>query len=113
MPGLQFRVELQLLSLESGARKGPIATGYRPDWAIGNTHAGKPTINGGEVMLEGREWLAPSEQCMARVEPMRPELWGRVHVGSVIAAQEGPKVVAVARVVSIDAPAYWTHEVAL
>lgn len=113
MPGPRFKVEVRLLSAEAGGRRSAIYTDYCPDWDVGNSWLGVPTINGGRLFLEDRGELAPGEQCIARIEPVRPELWGRVRVGSMIAAQEGARVVAHARVLEIaDAPDYWSPDVA-
>ena len=112
MPGPRFKVEVRLLATEAGGRRSPIHTDYRPDWDVGNSWLGKPTINGGRLFLEDRDELAPGEQCVGRIEPILPELWGRIRVGSMIAAQEGSRVVAHARVLEIvDCPAYWSPEV--
>jgi hypothetical protein len=106
-------VEVRLLSTEAGGRRSSIQPDYRPDWDVGNTWLGSPTINGGRLFLDGRDDLAPGEQCVGHIDPLAPELWGRVRVGSMISAQEGSRVVGHARVLEIfDCPDYWSPDVA-
>ncbi|HEY4179503.1 MAG TPA: DUF5063 domain-containing protein [Kofleriaceae bacterium] len=108
-----FRVRLRLLAAGEGGRSKPIFSGYRPDWDLGNSWLGQPTINGGQVFLEDRDELAPGAEGLARIEPIASELWGRVRVGSVIAMREGKPVVGYAAVLEIVAPPdYWSPEVA-
>lgn len=113
MPGPLFRVRLRLYA-DEGARRRPIVSDDRPSWNVGNTWLGKPTINDGRVFLEGQHELAPGAEALARIEPLAPELWGRVGPGSVITMQEGPRIVGHATVLEIIArPAYWSRETAL
>ncbi len=105
-------MEVRLLTTEAGGRRSAIQTDYRPDWDVGNTWLGIPTINGGRLFLEDRNELAPGEQGLGRIDPLVPELWGRLRVGSLIAAQEGSRIVGYARILEIfDCPAYWSPEV--
>lgn len=111
MPGPVFKAEIRL---DANGRAKPIFDRYGPDWDIGNTLRGVPTINGGRVFLEDRDELRPGESCVARIEPVTPELWGRVREGSLITMREGAKTVGYGRIVEIvDRPVYWTREVAL
>lgn len=113
MSGPYFRVTLRLLAADEGGRKGPIFSDYRPSWNLGNTWQGEPTINDGRVFLEDRDELAPGVEGEARIEPLRSEFWGHVVPGTVIAMQEGNRVVGYATVREIVArPEYWSPEVA-
>lgn len=112
MRGPCFRVRLRLLA--EGGRRRPIVSDYRPDWNVGNTWLGAPTINGGPVFLEDRTELAPGAEGLARIAPLVPELWGRVAPGSVITMHEGSHVVGYATVLEIlSRPEYWSPETAI
>ena len=109
-----FKVRLRLLETEEGGRKGPIFSDYRPSWDLGNTWLGEATINDGRVFLEDRDELAPGAEGLARIEPLACEFWGRVRPGSVIAMQEGKRLVGYATVLEIfSRPNYWSPEVAV
>lgn len=112
MTRLVFSVRVRLLPTEHGGRKGPIMSDYRPSWNLGNKWLGEPTINDGRVVLEGCTEIAPGTEGLARVEPLAPEFWGGVRVGSVIAMQEGNHVVGHATVLSVASrPENFTSEV--
>ncbi len=112
MARLVFSVRVRLLPTELGGRTGPILTDYRPSWDLGNTWLGEATINDGRVSLEGCAELAPGAEGLARVEPLAPEFWGGVRVGSVISMQEGNRVVGHATVLSVASrPEHFTPEV--
>jgi len=114
MSGPFFKVRLRLLASDEGGRSKPIYNDYRPNWNLGNTWLGKPMINDGRVFLEDREELALGAEGLARIEPLASEFWGHVRPGSVIAMQEGSRVVGYATVLEIDPrPDYWSPEVAM
>jgi len=114
MSGPFFKVRLRILAADEGGRSKPVFSGYRPDWDLGNTWLGEPTINGASVFLEDREELALGAEGPARIEPFASEFWGRVRPGSVIAMQEGKRVVGYATVLDIvSRPAYWSPDVAV
>lgn len=101
MDRLVFKARLRLLAQGQGGRKQPIRSDYRPSWDLGNTWLGKPTINDGRVILVGDEHLGPGDEGDVRIEPLAPEFWGRVRVGSVIPMQEGSRVVGHATILEI------------
>lgn len=103
-PLLELRTQFQLLPTEQGGRRRPIVSGYRPDWDLGNTWLGEPTINGGQVLLLGVDELRPGDACEVRIEPLAPEFWCAVRVGSVIATREGSRVVGHATVLAVGFP---------
>ena len=112
MDRLAFDARLRLLTTAQGGRKGPVFGDYRPSWDLGNTWLGEPTINDGRVFLEGCTEIAPGTEGLARVEPLAPEFWGGVRVGSVIAMQEGNHVVGHATVLNVASrPENFTSEV--
>lgn len=114
MPGPLFRVELRVLSTEKGGRTTRILSDYRPNWDLGNTWLGAPSINDGRVFLEDCTEIVPGGEGLARIEPLAPEFWGRVRPGSVIPMQEGSRVVGYARILGIvSCPDYWTPAVAV
>lgn len=88
---LAFNVQLSLFPTEHGGRKSPIFNDYRPNWDLGNTWLGKPTINDGRVWLDGS--LAPGAEGAALLEPLAPEFWNRVRAGLVIPMLEGARLV--------------------
>jgi hypothetical protein len=98
---LAFNVRVRVLPTAMGGRKTPILSDYRPSWDLGNRWLGEPTINDGRVFLEGCSHIAPGAEGLARLEPLAPEFWGGVRVGSVIAMQEGNHVVGNATILSI------------
>ncbi len=109
MPGPFFRVELHLIPAEKGGRKHPLRDDYRPNWELGNTWLGEPMLHDGRVFLEDTTQLPPGRQGNARVEPLRPEYWGGVGAGRVLAVQEGARMVGHATVLEVVAkPAYWS-----
>lgn len=109
-----FKVRLHLLPTSEGGRKRSIFSNYRPNWNLGNTWLGEPTLNDGSVFLEDCDELAPGATALARIEPVASEFWGRVVPGARIAMQEGSRVVGYATVIEIASrPDYWTPEVAI
>lgn len=107
-----FRIDLRLLPTAHGGRAHPVGGEYRPNWDLGNTWLGEPMIHDGRVFLDDARELAPGAAGPARIEPVRPEFWGRVREGAVLPVQEGARVVGFARIVEVVAPAYWSPEVA-
>ena len=103
MPGPFFRVELHLIPAEKGGRKHPLRDDYRPNWELGNTWLGEPMLHDGRVFLEDTTQLQPGRQGNARVEPLRPEYWGGVGAGRVLAVQEGARMVGHATVLEVVA----------
>jgi hypothetical protein len=102
MAELAFRALVYLLPSELGGRKAPLPRGaYRPNWNLGHTWLGEPTLNDGRVLLDAVEQLAPGNAAQARIEPLIPEYWGRVGVGSVLPMQEGAHVVGNATVFEV------------
>jgi hypothetical protein len=88
-----------------GGRKGAIADGYRASWNIGNaTESGEPTINGGPLLLEDRDWLAPGDVADARIHPLAPEFWTDVAPRAEIAMHEGLRVVGFGEVLEVGEP---------
>lgn len=96
------RAELQLLR---NGRRAPITHDYRCDWDIGNTSSeGTLTINGGPIVLEGRDELQPGQKAVVRIHPIAPDLWAHVHAGMVINAHEGPRIVGIAKILEVIPP---------
>ena len=110
---LSFKVRLRLLPTESGGRKTPIWTDYRPNWNVGNSWHGSPTLNDGRVLLDGISELAPGTEGPAILEPLAPEYWGAVEVGAVLPMQEGSRLVGYATVTEVASrPEHFTRQVA-
>lgn len=95
-----IRAELRVLG-QPGRQSG-VTNGSRWEWDLGNTSAdGNFTTDGGEIALEDRDRLKPGETAVVRIHPVAPELWTLVHPGMVINAHQGPRIVAIARVLEV------------
>ena len=103
-PLLEVRALLRLLPTEQGGRHSPVRSRYHPDWDLGNTWTGEPTIHGGQVVLLGVDEVGPGEACDVVIEPLAAEFWCEVRVGSVIVAREGRRVVGHATVLAVASP---------
>lgn len=113
MEGPFFQAELRLISPDLGGRRQPLFHDDRLDWDLGNTWLGKPTLDGGRVLLDERAQIEPGGTAIVRIQPLVPERWGEVRPGLEIPMHEGPRVIGHARILEILArPAYWTPEVA-
>jgi Domain of unknown function (DUF5063) len=112
MTPLVFSVRVRLLSADLGGRNWPVISDYRPRWNLGNTWLGEPTLNEGRLVLAGCSEIEPGKEGLAHLEPLAPEFWGAVHVGSVITMQEGKHVVGDATILHIASqPEHFTPEV--
>jgi translation elongation factor EF-Tu-like GTPase len=100
-----IRAEVRVLEHAEGGRRHPIFDGYRPDWNIGNTVDGTPTINGAPISIEGADVAHGAETVVMRLHPIVPELWGHVTPGMSIDMHEGGRVVGVGRVLEVVSPA--------
>jgi len=103
---IAFRIRLRLFATASGGRATAIRSDYRPDWDLGSTWRGRPTLNGGRVMLEDRPELSPGAEGIARVEPLAPEFWEGVRPGQIIPMHEGSRVVGEATVLETLDPEF-------
>jgi hypothetical protein len=78
---------------------------------LGNTWLGEPTLNEGRLVLEGCSEIEPGEEGLAHLEPLAPEFWGTVHIGSVITMHEGKHVVGDATILRFASqPEHFTPE---
>ncbi|MBX3192596.1 MAG: DUF5063 domain-containing protein [Labilithrix sp.] len=102
-----FSVRLRLLSAGEGGRHSPIRSNYRPTFDIANTLGGQPMLNDGRLMLAVEE-LAPGAECLATLEPLRPEYWDGVRVGTAVPITEGTRIVGYATVTERVWPAAFT-----
>jgi elongation factor Tu len=76
-----------LLSHGQGGRRSEIASGYRPAFYIGDSQSD------GAIYFTDREWLAPGEECEARIAFLHPEAFGeRLRAGGSFEFREGLKV---------------------
>lgn len=99
-----FKVRLSLLSTAHGGRASPIRSDYRPMWNLGNTWAGRPTLNDARVFLVDLTELAPGDSGVARIVPIAPRFWAGVGPGQVIPMLEGQHVVGEATVLQGPEP---------
>lgn len=99
------RAELTLLATEEGGRKGPFASGYRPQWDLGDrTEDGAIAFSDAEVWLEDELALSPGCTAVVRLHPFFPEFWSGVREGSLLGLYEGNRRLGEARVVEVVAP---------
>jgi elongation factor Tu len=83
-----IEADIWFLSHESGGRRAPVASGYRPqffyddrDWDATHEYVGK-------------EWVQPGERVLARLTFVSPESHvGHVNVGMPFLIREGSKTV--------------------
>jgi hypothetical protein len=106
---------LRFREAEDGGRKGPVASGYRPNCWFGLLRDGEHVYNdcvlhfrpGGDA-YQGPEdllWVPPGGRCVADVSPLYASYVRRlVHVGSTFAVCEGGRVVADAEVRDVFDP---------
>jgi hypothetical protein len=90
-----------LKPVEEGGRRGPIFSGYRPNWHIGRFYEGKPWHFDGQLEVTGTEHVAPGTCGVGRIQVMSPEYWQHLRVGDQIEMGEGPRVIAVATITAI------------
>jgi len=112
MHGVVFTARLRLLSTEAGGRKMPIWTNYRPSFDVGGTWQRTSTLNDARISLVERDALAPDEEALVIIEPLTPEFWGQLRVGSTITVQEGSRVVGHATIEAVTHPEGFTASVA-
>src|SRR4051794_24572736 len=106
-----FKVGLRLFSSAEGGRQSPIQSNYRPTFDLGNTWRGEPLLNDARLLLATHE-LAPGAEGLATLEPLRPEYWDGVRVGTVVPFMEGSRIVGRAAVTERLWPAAFTPETA-
>ncbi len=97
-----LKARLRLLATAEGGRRGPVLNDYRPNWNIGATWDGRPILTDARVFLEDREALQPGDECTVRLEPLFPESWENVRVGSTLAMHEGSRVLGHATILAVD-----------
>ena len=99
------RVSLTLLTTEQGGRKGPFASGYRPQWDLGHRDEdGRIVFSDAEVWLENEVMLHPGGTAVVRLHPFFPEYWHGVREGSVLGLYEGARRLGEARVLEFVPP---------
>jgi elongation factor Tu len=83
-----IEAEIWFLSHNAGGRRGPVASGYRPQFFYENedwdaTHE-----------YPGVDWVQPGERVLARLAFITPDQhWGRIYVGMPFLLREGSKTV--------------------
>jgi hypothetical protein len=112
MSRLLLKVQLRLLTTDVGGRRSPILTGYSPNWDLGTSWHGEPSLHSGKVLLEDLSELAPGGQGVALIAPLAEEFWGLIETGAKLTMQEGPRIVGHAAVFDVMRPAYLTRETA-
>jgi Domain of unknown function (DUF5063) len=112
MDPLVYKARLRLLKTEEGGRQRPIQSGYRPDWDLGTTWLGQPSMTGGKVTLEGVQELAPGDEADVLLTPRAEEGWCGAELGAEISMHEGSRVVGYATLTGVAwMPWYYTTEV--
>jgi hypothetical protein len=99
------RAELSLRATDDGGRKGPIASGYRPQWDLGDrTEDGGIVYSDAEVWLETELMLSPGCTTIIRLHPFFPEYWERVQAGATLGLYEGNRLLGEARILEVVHP---------
>ena len=96
------RARLRMLPAAEGGRRRPISSGYRSNCWLGRTTAnGEREYNDAVVYLESAAELHPGEDAVVRIQPVFPDYWTEVGVGSGIEVCEGSRVVGLAVVLDL------------
>jgi hypothetical protein len=99
------RATLTLLPTDEDGRRGPIASGYRPQWDLGDrTEDGAILFSDAEVWLEDELTLSPGGTAVVRLHPFFPEHWRGIREGSLLGLYEGNRRLGEARVLEVIAP---------
>jgi hypothetical protein len=97
-----IRARLRMLPSAEGGRRRPISSGYHPNCWIGRTTAdGEREYNDAVIYLESADEISPGEDAVVRIQPVFPDYWTEVDVGSEIEVCEGSRVVGLADVVDL------------
>ena len=88
---------VRMIVLPDG-REGPVASGYRPDWAPA---VDRDIIGCASVLVRDDEVLTPGQAATVLLEPLVPQFWRSVQEGDVLVAFEGSLAVAQAKVVAV------------
>jgi hypothetical protein len=100
-----IRAELALRTTEDGGRRGPFASGYRPQWDLGDrTPDGRILYSDAELWLETEAMLSPGCTAIVRLHPFFPEYWGGVREGATLGMYEGNRLLGEARVLEVVPP---------
>lgn len=84
-----IEAEIWFLSTESGGRRTPATSGYRPQFFYDSND-----FDATHEYID-RDWVRPGEKVLARLTFMSPDLhFGRVYVGMPFLIREGLKTVA-------------------
>jgi hypothetical protein len=99
------RASLSLLTTDQGGRRGPFASGYRPQWDLGQrTEDGHILFSDAEVWLEDELMLPPGAAAVVRLHPFFPEFWEDVRPGAVLGLYEGNTRLGEAEVLEVVRP---------
>lgn len=91
MTAPEFSARVAFLPTEQGGRTHPVATGYRVGMFF---HPESNEGNDGILTLVDKDRCYPSEECVARIRPLFPELvQPLVHPGAVFEVREGRRVI--------------------
>lgn len=112
MSRLSFDVSFFHLPTAMGGRNHPILSDYRASFDLKSSWRGQPVLNDGRVLIDGTEGLLPGAEGPAVIEPLVEEYWGAVEVGTVLAVQEGRRVVGFATVTKVTRPEHFTRDTA-
>ena len=90
---------MTFLPTDSGGRKAPVASGYRP-----NHDFGLPgELNDAQHEYPGVEWVSPGQTVRALLWLLAAERQnGRFYPGFTFTIQEGPRVVGNATIVAVS-----------
>lgn len=83
---------------DEGGRAHGMFSGYRPSFWWGEVSERGREYHDAQITFEMVETLAPGEEATAILQPLRPEYWHDVSVGSVLSVHEGARLVGTATV---------------
>lgn len=89
---------ITFLTTEEGGRRGPAASGYRPNHDFGLPQE----LNDAQHEYLDRDWVHPGESVQALLWLLAPERQvGRLHPGFEFTVQEGARIIGHGRVVAV------------
>jgi len=96
---INVRAQISVVKTEDGGRQGPFTHGYRPNHNFGGPDDRVFFI--GQIEVGEGKWIHPGEECEAVVRFLNVRgLSELLDVGRVWRIQEGPKLVAKAKVIA-------------
>lgn len=94
------------VSMDAGGRRSEaLKSGYRCEFSKLADHGSSWRCDG-RLTWEPPEPIQPGEDRVALLEPVFPTRWSLLRVGEVLTLREGPHIIGVAKVLSVDDNSY-------